>query len=195
MAKVEQKNFIASVNCDEDHVYVLHNSKDLLVYNARSMQVEKQRNLGVECRAVAPCGNFIWVGDQKGNLIVLDRDLTEVKRIDAAHSQKVTKIISDGKHVFSGDAYRYIKVYDGASHEQVASWGDSGFQIKDLDIVGSRVVSTTTNHAFCVFDMDAQKFVREHKMAHGTRDLDCAAIWDEHIWSAGKDCAIRQWSF
>jgi hypothetical protein len=55
-----------------------------------------------------------------------------VKHLAGVHSKAVSAITSNGKLVASGDAYRYVFIHDGATHEKVLESGDQKDKILEL---------------------------------------------------------------
>jgi len=104
----------------------------MLVYDARSLTVSSQKKLSADSTVMTNCGEHIWVGDKKGDLRIYDHQLTEVKHLAGVHSKAVSAITSNGKLVASGDAYRYVFIHDGATHEKVLENGDQKDKILEL---------------------------------------------------------------
>lgn len=89
---------------------------------------------------------------------MLDASATEIKAIEGKHSKAVTVIASNGKVVASGDAYRYMHVWDGESHEELFSSGDHKDKILDIFFSDSHMLSVTHDNAFGVSSLEERKF-------------------------------------
>jgi len=140
------------------------------------------------------CGSQIWVGDKKGNLHILDATATEVKLIEGKHSKAVTVVASNGKVVATGDAYRYIHVWDGESHEAMFSSGDHKDKILDLFFSETHLLSVTHDNAFGVSSLEEKKFMRQQKLPHLEKQVFSAVFSNGSIVTLGSDCALRTWS-
>jgi hypothetical protein len=116
----------------ESHVYILTWSSELLIVDARDLSIKTNKKLAYEATAMALCNDQVWTGDKKGVLRVYTSDFTDIKTIEGKHSKAVTAIASNNKVVASGDAYRYMFVFDGESHEELFSSGDHKDKILDL---------------------------------------------------------------
>jgi WD40 repeat protein len=141
----------------------------MLIIDARDLSIKSNTKLKFEATAMDICGNQIWIGDKKGNLHVFDASVSEIKAIEGKHSKAVTVVASNGKVVASGDAYRYMYVWDGESHEELFSSGDHKDKILDIFFTETHMLSVTHDNAFGVSSLEDRKFLRQQKMPHGEK--------------------------
>jgi WD40 repeat protein len=141
------------------------------------------------------CDQSIWVGDKQGKLHVLDNTLTEVKVIEK-HTKAVTALSSNGKIVASGDAYRYIFVFDGQTHEELFNCGDHKDKILDLHVGNDdTILSVTHDNAYGVISITGKKMVTQVKAPHGAKAVTNVLLKENtHVITMGADCALRQWA-
>jgi len=69
--------------------------------------------------------NELWVGDKKGILHIIDGvELTQKSTIEKKHNHAISviKASQDGKFFASGDAYRYIYVFNSETKEEVGCY-------------------------------------------------------------------------
>lgn len=125
---------------------------------------------------------------------VYTSDFTDIKTIESKHSKAVTVITSNNKVVASGDAYRYMFVFDGESHEELFSSGDHKDKILDLYLTETHLVSVTSDMAFGVTSIEEKKFLRQQKLPHDAKAVFKAIVKDGQIITMGADCALRFWS-
>jgi hypothetical protein len=161
VAKITLPNAALCLTANENHIFVLTFSSDVLIIDARDLSIKSNKKLvGFEATSMDICGNSIWVGDKKGNLHIFDANLTEIKKIEGKHSKAVTIVASNGKLVASGDAYRYNFVWDGETYEEVFNSGDLKDKILDLYLTKTHMVATTLDMAFGVLNLDEKSFLR-----------------------------------
>lgn len=166
----------------------------MLIIDARTLAIKSSNKLKFDATAMEICGSQIWVGDKKGNLHVFDASMTEIKSIEGKHSKAVTVLASNGKVVGSGDAYRYMLVWDGETHEELFSVGDHKDKIMDIFFTDSHMLSVTHDNAYGVSSLEERKLLRQQKMPHAEK-LVFNAIWSNgSIVTLGGDCALRTWS-
>jgi hypothetical protein len=80
--------------------------------------------------------NELWVGDKKGLTHILSTgDFSEKAVIEKKHNHQVNvmKTSRDGKHVASGDTYRYIYVFNAETKEEVGCFTYHTAKIIHLD--------------------------------------------------------------
>ncbi len=126
-------------------------------------------------------------------LRVYTSDLTDIKTIEGKHSKAVTVIASNHKFVASGDAYRYMFVFDGETHDELFSSGDHKDKILDLYLTETQMVSVTSDMAFGVTSIDEKKFLRQQKLPHEAKAVLKAIVKEGQIITLGADCALRYW--
>ena len=158
------------------------------------MAIKTNTKLKFEATAMDICGNQIWIGDKKGTLHVFDAQVTEVKAIEGQHSKAVTVIASNGKVVASGDAYRYMHVWDAETYEELFKTGDHKDKILDIYLTESHMFSITHDNQFGVSSLEQRQFLRQHKMPHAEKQVFSAVFVNGSILTMGYDCALRTWS-
>jgi WD40 repeat protein len=140
----------------------------------------------------------LWVGDKKGLLHILDgNDLSQKSVIEKKHNHAVSVVKSsvDGKLVASGDAYRYIYVFDAETKQEVGCYPYHQAKILGLDFNKDSTKLLTTGLDLTVGVVDLS--TKSHKTVHRPNEKDLtASVFDEHnrFFTAGYDCSIRLWS-
>ena len=110
---------------------------------------------------MAVAGDEVWVGDKTGKIHVHCAKTFAEKQVIEKHSKAVTcmAVSADHSKVASGDAYRYIQVWDANSKAEVASIGTH----KDRILVvcfshsGEQLLSTTFDMAYGVTDLSTKE--------------------------------------
>lgn len=105
----------------------------------------------------------------------------------------MTVIASNGKVVASGDAYRYMHVWDAATYEELFKTGDHKDKILDIYLTASHMLSITHDNQFGVSSIEQRQFLRQHKMPHAEKQVLGAVFAQGNIVTQGYDCALRTW--
>lgn len=109
-------------------VYVLQNNNKVIKVDVASFSVAEEHEIkGYEATALSfnAATNELWIGDKKGLLHIIDASsFSEKTLIEKKHNHGISVIKSspDGRLVASGDAYRYIYVFNAETKEQVGCY-------------------------------------------------------------------------
>jgi WD40 repeat protein len=171
--KVTLPHKAMAVSAQEDHLWVLTSGNSVLKLDAKTLATLSQFAINYEATAMVSTVTEVWVGDKKGSVHVHSDAGAEIEVL-SKHSKAVTcmAVTDDGSKVASGDAYRYIMVWDGASKADVASIGRHKDKINNLafSATGEELLSTTFDLAFGVTDLASQE-MKETKAAHGKKNV------------------------
>ena len=187
------------IGAADDVIYVLKSNGELEEVDAVEMTVKREHKLTCDPTAItfSDATKEIWVGDKKGLLHVLKaEDFSEVHSIEK-HSKAVTclAVTACGKHVASGDAYRYQYIWDSATRTMT---GEHGFQKDKITSLrfnkdGTRLVSTSTDLSIGVVNL-TDNSTKKKANPHSVKALSHAAFCaNGDLYSAGDDCVIRIW--
>lgn len=183
----------------DDKVFGLDHQFNVLTLDPRSLDVLSKFQGPKNATCIASNGKGeIWVGDKQGVIHVLKQDsgeeITQLKK----HTKGVNEISVSpcGTKIASGDAYRYIYVWDVETKDVFATLGEHKDVIKCLSWShdGSRLLSVTHDLAYGVTQMENKQMVQK-KQAHGSKGVNfiCESLDGSKLFTAGDDCAIRIW--
>jgi len=137
-------NKLICLEADEDSVYGLTVNSDVLVVDARTLEIKQNKKVNFSATALTVCGGHIWIGDKDGKIHILDHSLTEIKLIDDKHKKGISVLASNGKVVASGDCYRYTFVFDGTTHDELFNFGDTHTdKLYDLYLTETHLLSVS----------------------------------------------------
>lgn len=118
-------------------------------------------------------GKDIWIGEKNGKVFVHSESGEQIECLEK-HSKGVTcmAVSHDGTKVASGDAYRYMQIWDSASRTEIASIGEHKDKINSVcfSSSGEQLLSCTFDFAFGVTEI-ASKSMKQTKSAHGKKNV------------------------
>ena len=97
---------------------------------------------------INPKGNYIVVGNEKGQVILLNRNKNYEENVIVDHKGKIVHSVafsSDGNFVVSGDETGIVKVYSLAENKLVAVLADHKARINDIEFtVDNKLMATAS---------------------------------------------------
>lgn len=140
----------------------------------------------------------VWVGDKKGVIHILNAsDFTQKSTIEKKHNHSLSVMTTsrDGKLVASGDAYRYIFVFDAETQQEVGCYPHHTSKVLHLNFSKDCAHLVTTGLDLSVGVVNLQDKTKKLYHRANEKELTCAVFDDENrFYSAGYDCSIRIWS-
>jgi hypothetical protein len=124
-------------------------------------------------------GNYIAVGNEKGQVILLDRNNNYAESVIVDHKGKIVHSLAfsnDGNFIVSGDETGLIKVYNIAEHKVVAVLVDHKARINDIEFSSDNKLMATASFDGTVRLWDFNNLNEEPLIF---RDHD---MW---VWSVG----------
>lgn len=132
--------------------------------------------------AIDICGDNLWIGDKHGSLLILDpSSLDEKHKIEKKHSKAITRIAANGKLVASGDAYRYVKVWNNEDFSELFEHAEHKDKITDLYMTNDVLVSTTLDFAYGITMLADKKFAKQVKLPHQERQIYQAVMLGQEV--------------
>ena len=128
---------------------------------------------------INPKGNYIVVGNEKGEVILLDRSNNYAESVIMDHKGKTVHSVAfsnDGNFVVSGDVNGMVKVYSMAEHKTVAVLSDHKARINDIEFSNDNKLMATASFDGTVRLWDFNNLNEEPLIL---RDHD---MW---VWSVG----------
>lgn len=176
---------------NDSEVFVVTASNELVCLNAADLSTKKQQKMSMTVSSMTVCGDNIWIGDKSGVVHVLDASsFAEKTKFEGQHSKTVDSIASNGKTVASGDAYRYICVWDNATLEKLAEYCHKD-RIVSIFVDESEIVSSSLNNDWIRFSIADKKELQQEKLVHGRKAMSQVIRHNGSVHSQGADCCIR----
>lgn len=191
-AQLPTKGLVMQAN--ETQLFVLSHQSEVFVCDAKDLSIKKQKKMGFNATAMAVCGSNIWLGDNKGFIYTLDAASLDEKKKQESHNGKGVKVMSaNSKYVASGDAYRYIWIWDNETMEEYFNHGVHKDRIISLDMNESRMAQTSLNFDYGITDLENKKVIHQAKNPHQERTVENIIIHKDQVLTSGRDCAFRMW--
>lgn len=94
-------------------------------------------------------GDNLWIGDKKGNISVHESSsLAKKHEITGKHTKEVTCLHSHGNRVASGDAYRYVWVWNNEDFAPVFDMGNHIDRISSVWLSADYLHSTSIDYDY-----------------------------------------------
>ncbi|HSZ24119.1 MAG TPA: hypothetical protein VK766_00270 [Cytophagaceae bacterium] len=162
---------LISAGADSSIIYWdIDSKKPNLVYKGKS----KIKHIDINQK-----GNYIVVGNEKGQVLLLDRNNNYAESVIMDHKGKMVHAVAfsnDGNFVVSGDESGLIKVYNIAEHKVVAVLVDHKARINDIEFSSDNKLMATASFDGTVRLWDFNNLNEEPLIF---RDHD---MW---VWSVG----------
>ena len=190
-----------SMSAGKTLLYVLQNNNSLAIIDIDSFTILKDqefKDFEATSMVFNESLNEIWLGDKKGLLHLLDgTDLSHKQLIDKKHNHTVTcmAISKDGKLVASGDAYRYIYVFNSDTKEEVGCFTYHTSKIIHLDFNHDSTKLLTAGLDLTVGVANIAEKTKKTVHRPNEKELTCAVFEDDDkFYTGGYDCCIRLWA-
>jgi WD40 repeat protein len=146
----------------------------------------------------SPKFNEVWVGDKKGLIHILDgSDFSHKSVIEKKHNHAVSymKTSRDGNFVASGDAYRYIYVFNSETKAETGCFTYHAAKVTFLDFNHDSTLLVTAGLDLKVGVANLVDKTKKLIERPNEKELTCAIFDNEgRFFTSGYDCAIRLWS-
>jgi WD40 repeat protein len=127
---------IAISAANEKVLFVLNNNSKISAIDNETFTIIKEVEVkDYEATALAATHTELWVGDKKGLIHILGEDLVQKAVIEKKHNHAISAMTSsrDGTLIASGDAYRYIYVFNAETKEETACFPYHASKVIGLD--------------------------------------------------------------
>lgn len=145
--------------CDRSpsHLYVLQNNNKVALISKETFTLDKEVEFtGFEATALVFCAGKLWVGDKKGTIHVLDgTSLEQSAAIEKKHNHAVTSMSATTDTVITGDAYRYVYLFNGESQAETGCFAHHTSKITSATInkSGDRLLIACLDNSFSVVNL------------------------------------------